>query len=315
MIKRIVLVVFLGLLCNPFYSFGQDSTAVKDLEEEKQLKFQKYFFKALSEKSIKNYQKAIENLELCNELSSNDISVNFEFSKNYLLLNKTQEAKQYINKALSQEPNNVWMLDHLVSIYKKDRDYPKAIETLKKVVGLNPKKKGDLVRLYYLNREHDQALSLMDEMEQGKGLSRNLKRLKTSLEFRKKPLVKKEQKEDIKSLITAFEDDETSFSLLKKLLEKSSKEDLGTFHKYSQKAIDLFPAQPYAYLTKGKSLQIQKKDQDAIDILESGIDFVIDNPSLESEFYETMAKAYDGLGNAAKAQEYRTKAKKLKTVK
>ena len=91
--------------------------------------------------------------------------------------------------------------------------------------------------------------------------------------------------------------------------------NLTTFHKYSQKAIDLFPAQPYAYLTKGKSLQIQKKDQDAIDILESGIDFVIDNPSLESEFYETMAKAYDGLGNAAKAQEYRTKAKKVKKNK
>ena len=38
MIKRIVLVAFIGLLCNPFFSFGQDSTAVKDLEEENLIK-------------------------------------------------------------------------------------------------------------------------------------------------------------------------------------------------------------------------------------------------------------------------------------
>lgn len=314
MIKRIVLVVFLGLLYNPFLSFAQDSTAVKDLEEEKELKFQQYFYKALSEKSIKNYQKAIENLELCNEILPNDVTVFFEFSKNYLLLNKTTDSKFYINKALEQEPKDSWMLSHLVEIHKKDKDYVSAIEVQKKVIQQNPRKKEELVRLYYLNRNYEEALALMNELEKEKGLSKNLQYLKSSLEFRKRPRIKNEVK-DVKSLVAAFEGGDTSFSTLKKLLDKANKEDLTVFHKYSEKGIDLFPAQPYVYLMRGKSLELQNKHQQAIIMLESGIDFVIDNPSLESEFYETLAKAYDGTGNSTKAQEYRNKAKKLKAVK
>ena len=66
---------------------------------------------------------------------------------------------------------------------------------------------------------------------------------------------------------------------------------------------------------RGKSLQIQSQFQQAMTILESGIDFVIDNPSLEASFYEILAKVHDGLGNTTKAQEYRNKAKKLKAAK
>jgi len=314
MIKRIALVVFLGLLYNPFLSSAQDSIVVKDLEEEKQLKFQQYFYKALSEKSIKNYQKAIENLELCNEVLPDNVSVFFEFSKNYLLLNKTIDSKFYINKALEQEPEDLWMLSHLVQIHKKDRDFASAIEIQKKVVQKDPRKKEDLVRLYYLNRDFKEAIALMNELEKEKGLSRSLQYLKTSLEFRKGPAIKNEVK-DVKSLVDAFEEGEASFSALKKILDRSNKEDLTVFHKYSEKGVDLFPAQPYVYLMRGKSLELQNKHQEAIRILESGIDFVIDNPSLESEFYETLAKAYDGTGNSTKAQDYRNKAKKLKAVK
>jgi tetratricopeptide (TPR) repeat protein len=308
-----VLVAFLGLLCNPFVSFGQDSTAVKDLSEEKELRFQQFFFKALSEKSIKNYQKAIENLEVCNELLPENVSVYFEFSKNYLLLNNVEEAKQYVNRALSKEPDNIWLLGHLVDVHKKERNYQEAIEVQKKIVAQNPKKKSDLIRLYYLNRDYKQALLLMDELEKTVGLSKNLRSLKKSLEFRKGPVAKREL-EDIQSLVASFEEN-SSFALLKKLLDKSNQEDMSVFHKYSEKGVDLFPAQPYVYLMRGRSLQIQNKFQEALTLLQSGIDFVIDNPTLESEFYETLAKVYEGLGQSEKAQEYRNKAKKLKEIK
>jgi len=313
MIRRIVLVAFLALMCHPLVLSAQDSTAVKDQTEEKMLQFQQYFFKALSEKSIKNYQKAIENLEFCNELSPDDPSVLFEFSKNYLLLNRTLEAKQYIEKALTADSNNIWMLGHLVAIYRKERNYALAIETQKKILAQDAGKKSDLVRLYYLNRDYQAAMDLMDEIEREKGLSKSLKSLQLSLAFRKGTSVKKEA-EDLKSLIANFEEN-SSFALLKKVLEKSNAEDMTVFHKYSEKAVDLFPAQPYVYLMRGKSLQIQSQFQQAMTILESGIDFVIDNPSLEASFYEILAKVHDGLGNTTKAQEYRNKAKKLKAAK
>ena len=316
MLKRIVLVVFLGLLYNPFLSFSQDSIqAAKDLKEEKELRFQQYFFKALSEKAIKNYQKAINNLEVCNELSPNDVAVYFEFSKNYLLLNQTIEAKKYIQKALSKDSNNLWMLEHLVNIYKKDVNYTEAIVVQLKIVKINSKKREELVRLYYLNRKYKEALSLMEILEKENGLSRNLKQLKKSLELRKGPVVKKEDKNDLHSLQKTFEEDQTSFKVLKKLLDTAIVDDQTTFHKYGKLAIELFPAQPYAYLMRGKSLYLQKKYHEGVNILESGIDFVIDNQSLELEFYETTANLYDALGNTSKAVEYRNKAKKLKNVK
>ena len=100
---------------------AQDSIPAKeDLTEEAELKFQQFFFKALSEKSIGNYQKAIENLESCNQLLTNDVAVFFEFSKNYLLLNNTLIAKEYINRALEKDADNIWMLKHLVKVYQKE---------------------------------------------------------------------------------------------------------------------------------------------------------------------------------------------------
>ncbi|MGK0421082.1 MAG: tetratricopeptide (TPR) repeat protein, partial [Polaribacter sp.] len=99
-----------------FNSFTQDSIPeAKDFTEENELKFQKFFFEALSQKSIGNYQKAIENLESCNQIVPNDRTVFFEFSKNYLALNNTLLAKEYIQRALEKEVENIWMQKHLVA--------------------------------------------------------------------------------------------------------------------------------------------------------------------------------------------------------
>tara|TARA_R110000787_G_scaffold6697_3_gene23259 strand:- start:631 stop:1581 length:951 start_codon:yes stop_codon:yes gene_type:complete len=315
MIKRVVLIVFIGLLYSPFCSFAQDSIpGTEDIVEGKILKFQEYFFKALSEKSIRNYKKAIENLEVCNDLLPKNKTIYFEFSKNYLFLNKIPEAKEYIDRALSLEPDNIWMLQHLVSIEKRDRNYEAAIKTQLKIVVQNPKQRTVLVSLYYLHRDYTKAMYLLNTLEQEGGLNKNLKQLKYSLELRKGPLVKKETREDLPSLIRSFENNQTSFSNLKKLLEIAIKSDTEAFDTYSKRGIELFPAQPYIYLSRGKSLQMQKKHNEAIDILESGIDFVIDNPTLEGQFYTMLANAYLSINNNAKATEYLQKAKKIKNI-
>ena len=93
MIKRIVLSVFLGLLFNPFCSYSQDSIPnakeiAKEIAEENNIKFQEYFFKSLSEKSIKNYQIAIENLEECNTISPNNKTIYFEKNRWFYYLGK-----------------------------------------------------------------------------------------------------------------------------------------------------------------------------------------------------------------------------------
>ena len=317
MIKRIVLSVFLGLLFNPFCSFSQDSIPnakeiAKEIAEENNIKFQEYFFKSLSEKSIKNYQLAIENLEECNTISPNNKTIYFELSKNYLLLNKTSEATQYINKALLLEPTNTWILLHLVAIQKKERNYQKAIKTQLTIVQQKPKQRSELIWLYYLNSEYTKALSLIYMVEKETGLTTRLNQLKVKLELKNKPIALKVSKNSLTQLITDYEANKPSFSKLKKILTLAINENTEVFYKYSSLAIDLYPAQPFAYLSRGKALQLQKKHQQAIDVLEIGIDFVIENSLLEFQFYTTLVKAYTSLNNPKKVLEYKIKLKNHK---
>ena len=312
MIKRIVLYVFFGLLFNPFLLYSQDSIPkikeiTEEITEENTIKFQEYFFKSLSEKSIKNYQIAIQNLEECNAILPNDKAVFFELSKNYLLLNRTSEALQYINNALLLAPSNFWMLKHLVAIHKKDKNYQEAINTQLIIVEQKPKQRAELIYLYYLNDEYMQALSLIDVFEKDYGLTTRLKQLKNKLVLRNKPQTVISTIDSLPKLILDFKLNPPSFNTLKKILTLAIKDDIPAYHMYSNLAIDLFPAQPFSYLSKGRALQLQGKHQEAIDILEIGIDFIIENSLLEVQFYTILISAYKRLNQPQKALEYKMK--------
>lgn len=282
----------------------------KDLTEEAELKFQQYFFKALSQKSIGNYSKAIENLEDCNQILQENTAVFFEFSKNYLVLNKTLLAKEYINRALVKKPDNIWMLKHLVEIYVKERNYTKAIDIQQKVIAQNPKEKEYLVRLFLYNREYKKAVDLMNALEKDKALSTSLKMLKQSLEARKNIGVKTESPNDVSTLKKSFEN-EKSYKTLEKIL-KLSNDNINDLLKYSKLGIELYPSQSFVYLINGKALNMQKEYKNALLILQNGIDFVIED-NMEIDFYKEIAKAYKGLGNIDQENKYIKKAKQLKS--
>ena len=307
--KIVLFSLFFALFAN--FSFSQDSIPeIQDLTEEAELKFQEFFFKALSQRSIGNHQKAIENLENCNQLLTNDIAVFFEFSKNYLALNNSLLAKEYIQRALAKDATNIWMLKHLVAIHQKEKNYAAAIKTQQKVVDQNPKERTFLVRLYMYNRQYTEAISLMNTLENENALSVNLKRLRASLQQRKIPEFKEKKLTDSTALINQFKTDK-SYKILEQILKISENNPLDVL-KYSEEGISLFPAQPYVYLMKAKALNDQKNYKSALTTLENGIDFVIED-KMEADFYNEMAEAYKGLGNAKEAQKYEQKAKKLKS--
>ena len=293
-----------------FNSFSQDSIPIaKDLTEEKELDFQQFFFKALSEKSIGNYQKAIENLENSNQILTGNMAVYFEFSKNYLLLNKTLLAKEYIKRALNNEPNNIWMLQHLVKIHIKDKNFSDAIEVQEKLVTLNLSEQELLVKLYLNNKEEDKAISLMNTMEQNNGLSTSFKRLKEGLAKRRNNSVVEKKITDGGSLEEQFKANK-SYAVLQQILV-AAKENPEVLLKYSDEGILLFPAQPFVYLMKGKALNYQKKFKNALISLQNGIDFVIED-TMEADFYKEMAVSYKGLGNFKEEKNFIEKSKKIK---
>lgn len=73
----------------------------------------------------------------------------------------------------------------------------------------------------------------------------------------------------------------------------------------------LFPTQPQFYYYSGLANNQMKNYKKAADILESGLDFVIDDAALEINFNIQLGEAYNGLGDNNKKEKYFTKANEL----
>ena len=103
-------------------------------------------------------------------------------------------------------------------------------------------------------------------------------------------------------------DFDTSVLYFQCMVEKSQFDILS---KKAEKMIDLFPSQPQFYYFAGLSYNQLKNFKKAKDFLESGIDYLIDNKTLEINFNIQLGEAFNGLGDVAKKELYFTKADKL----
>lgn len=292
-------------------SFAQDSISEKkDMSEEADLKFQNFFFKALTEKSIGNYQKALENLENCNQISENNSTVFFEFSKNYYFLNQLNLAKVYVEKALLTSPENIWMLKHLVQIHQKANHFSKAIEIQQQVAKLDLNERSFLIKLYLYNKDYSKAKNLMDLLEEEGALEADFKKIKSRLHKRSVTNTPPLKLNDIALLEKKFKEDKSYETLIQIL--KISENNIDNLLTYSEKGIALFPAQSYVYLMKAKALNSKKKFEEALVILNNGLDFVIED-AMAYSFYKEIAISYKGLGKLSEENKYLQKAKKLKS--
>ena len=309
--STIVYLIFIGFLYNPFIGFSQDSIPkTSSLKEENFLKFQNHFFKALAQKSIYNYRVAIQNLEKCNELKPKDVSVLFEMSKNYLMLKKFFEAEEFAKQALVIEPDNYWVLEHLSKLYIASRNIKMAIPVHEKIAEKNPKEREKLVYLYFQNNQLTKAKLLLSDLEKQRQLTPGLLRFKQRF-IKTVPVKKVHKVVGLQELIKEFETNK-SFESLYKILTLSANTNTAILLAYSQRGLELYPAQAYVYLMYAKAQNHNKNFKIAIEQLTNGIDFVIDNHKLEADFYDELAKSYTGLGNSKEAIKNKNKALALR---
>lgn len=316
-IKSANILLVVALFCASFLSFSQDEgmLLLKDSDDNR-IKFESHFYDALKYKAIGNYTRAITELEKCQQIVTDDVSIDFEFSKNYFLLNKYESAALYIEKALKIETNNYWYLVQAKKVYLKQFDYSKAISVQKKMIILRPHLKEDLVLVYILANDRESAQNLLDELN-SKGIRssklRNYQRALSNYKNRNtitkvvsiKDISIEKLKESYKS--------KKQFDVLKAILlfefsNGNNKELLN----FSDQGMELFPAQPLVYLMYGRSLNILKKYNEAIDVLNNGIDFIVEDKFIEADFYEELAISYEGLNQPNNAKESREKSRQLR---
>jgi tetratricopeptide (TPR) repeat protein len=81
--------------------------------------------------------------------------------------------------------------------------------------------------------------------------------------------------------------------------------------KKANNMMELYPLQPQFYYYAGLANNQLKKFKNAKDVLETGIDYVVDNKDLEINFNIQLGEAFNGLGDLKKKETYFLKAEKL----
>jgi tetratricopeptide (TPR) repeat protein len=79
----------------------------------------------------------------------------------------------------------------------------------------------------------------------------------------------------------------------------------------AEKLIDIFPSEPYIYYYAGMANNQLKNYKKAKDLLEMGLDYLVEGVEIEINFNIQLGESYSGLGNIAKKEFYFIKAEKL----
>ena len=146
---KFISILIFGILFIPQTSYAQvdfnkrPDDDLGNVEDE----FQDYFFEALKQKGIENYDRAVDALQRCLNLDSKQPVIYFELGKNYNKLKNFGAAEDALKKAISMQPDNLWFLDELYDVYFQQDDINNAIKTIKQLVKHHPYYKEDLAAL------------------------------------------------------------------------------------------------------------------------------------------------------------------------
>jgi tetratricopeptide (TPR) repeat protein len=96
----------------------------------------------------------------------------------------------------------------------------------------------------------------------------------------------------------------------------TEKQQFDVLAKKAENRIELFPLQPQFYYFAGLANNQLKNFKKAVAILETGLDYLVDDKALEINFFIQLGESYSGLGNMEKKDFYFSKAENvLKQIK
>lgn len=284
---------------------AQEESAEISLEENID-EFQEHFFEALKQRGIENYDRAIDELLKCKKIDDN-ASISFELGKNYYSRKEYDQAKESFQSAVTKKPQNQWFLLGLYNTQLKLNEREEALDTGKKIIYLKPKFREDVAKVYVGMREYEKALKQLEKLEKNGGLTLTAANMKNMLE---KQLHKNENSSgEVAEVInqTPKPRADANSKILEQIEEALQTEAYTDAIRLIKIGLSDFPSQPKLYLYNAKALNALKEYKKAIEMLEIGLDYIIDDTILEKEFYQTFIVAYKQIGNSKKEKYYRKK--------
>ena len=237
---------------------------------------------------------------------SNYVALIFLYNKQ-----NQEELAQEIAKKLEQEiPNSDWAKVSLFKLYIKNNDGENAVKAMNFVLGslkIDQKIKHRMLNEFLLFIADKPQFDL--DLEKAISYFDTDKSVEVAKELGKFYHSKKNWEKAIRfyeiQLKKMPDDLETALLLLECYTEK------GLFDVIETKAeayIQIYPSQPQFYYYLGLAFNQKGAFKKAKDLLEYGLDFVIDSPELEINFNIQLGEAYNGLGDMNKKEYYFSKA-------
>lgn len=255
---------------------------------------------------IKNLEARVENNP---DKESNYLALIFRYSEN----NENEKAFETAKELLKINPNSQLVHLALYKFYLDDNEAKKAIESMKIVVKsskIKPEAKlkvlSDFVKFVKENPEYEadlvEATTMVSDSNNEKSLT----------ELGQYYLSKNNKPKALEYFQEALKQDADNFGIIRNVLLLQI--DLLQYKKAeenSTKALEKYPSQPIFYLINGVALNKLNRAKEAIESLETGLDYIIDDIKMEADFYNQLSKAHTLLNNTAKAKTFSDKAKQI----
>lgn len=282
-----------------YSTYAQEEESAEVYLEEYTDEFQENFFEGLKQKGIQNYDRAIDLFLKCKQLQPDNSVVDYELAKAYLQDKKYIQAQQYAVEALLSEPTDYWYLDNLLTILDKQGSPWASIK--EQIPYGNNKLRENMAVSFFKMKKYEEALAVLKEVD-NKPLTSELTRkindsLQKSTQTPSTPIAE-QQISDKNDPVTALR------TQIEELLSRADYK--GTLD-VSKEALDSYPLQPYFYFAYGTALNNTGDSNKAIEVLESGLDYLLDDGPLQSNLFRELSKAYTKIGNTQKANEYLNK--------
>jgi len=166
------LLLCLGLVLNlNIYAQIEQDVEEQDsiFNQSSQNEFQPLFFKALSERGIENYEKAVETLEKLIEDYQDKPELYFQLGLNYFDLEQYSIALEKLEKANSLKPSNFDIQEAIFKVYEQQKRYDEAIELAQLLADKNPEYFEILSNIYLITKRHQKALEALDKADLKQG--------------------------------------------------------------------------------------------------------------------------------------------------
>ena len=260
------------------------------------------------------YQSA-EKVDLLNKIKKNPKDESNYISLIYMYSQSNQEEKalEIAQKLEKEIPTSDWAQVSLFKFHLNNNDGEKAVKSMNIVLPsdkIDSKIKHRILNEFLIFAKKNPQFE--PDLDKAIGYFNDDKDVKVSKEIAKFYYLKKEWNKAEKylkmHLKSAQDDIEAQLLLLQTLTELTQFENVS---KTADELTQLFPNQPEFYYYAGLGNNQLGNFKKAKEFLETGVDLIIDDASLEINFYVQLGEAFNGLGDMKKKEQYFSKADAL----